>query len=137
MWTFLERKTSWHVPSKIQWSNWIIVYFKLILHWHLSRKLNQRNNLLCPNIIKCIVRKNTNHLSVLLFCFSFYALLIMICHLFNFFFKLKFCYFIRKVKQIHDKMWLVKHKVEHMFIIFNMQWWGGPFLLDFSRPPLF
>ena len=39
--------------------------------------------------------------------------LIIACYVFIYLFLiLNFDYFIRKIKQIHDKLWLVEHKVE-------------------------
>ena len=44
------------------------------------------------------------------FHFMFYQSQFVLCLFFSI---LNFSYFIRKVKQIHDKLWLVEHKVEH------------------------
>ena len=44
------------------------------------------------------------------FHFMFYQLQLIICFFFSI---LNFAYFIKKVKQIHCKLWLVKRKVEH------------------------
>ena len=44
------------------------------------------------------------------FYFMFYQSQFVLCLFFSI---LNFSYFIRKVKQIHDKLWLVEHKVEH------------------------
>ena len=44
------------------------------------------------------------------FHFMFYQSQFVLCLFFSI---LNFSYFIRKVKQIHDKLWLVEYKVEH------------------------
>ena len=45
--------------------------------------------------------------------FVFHFPQITTCHIFIFFIILNFGYFLRKLKQIHNKLWLVEHKVEH------------------------
>ena len=56
--------------------------------------------------------KNEYKFSVPLFVFHFlfHQLQLIMC---LFFFTLNYDYFIKKVKQIYNKLWLLKHKVEH------------------------
>ena len=72
---------------------------------------------------------NTN----LLYHFFFvplYILPIATCHvlIFFFFFILNFCYFIRKVKSIYNKLWLVEYRVIH-----NKWYRGYVFLINSSQ----
>ena len=52
----------------------------------------------------------------IIFCIPLYVLPIC-CYVFFFFFILNFCYFIKQVKQIYVKLWLVKYKVEYKKMI--------------------
>ena len=80
---------------------------------------------------------NTNLLyHFFLYHFIFHQLQLVMYWFFFFFFILNFCYFIRKVKSIYNKLWLVEYRVIHnkwyrgyVFVINSNQnnmnnWWN-------------
>ena len=112
----------------VSWHLWAVILLGMGFSKAASWKLSKVTRVVLTGIVLCPLRrkilaftsfkKTIQHFALLpklirempLFHFLFHQLQLIMC---LFFFTLNYDYFIKKVKQIYNKLWLLKHKVEH------------------------